>query len=239
VTSDEWSSAQQQPVSGYFGTGQRHAAELVAEESADGIDLLGFDVDTEDFTQILERYPRGHPEPSVFELLDGCYLVRVVFVGDLPDDLLDDVLDGHQARDAAVLVDQQRHVVSVSLHLGEKTVERLGVRHEHRRTHQFGDLYASPTVGGVIRLLHKVFEVHHADDIVHVLADHRDAGVPTAHGQRRRLPRRLVGFDPHHLGPRHHDLAGRGIAQLEYRLNHSAFVVGHDSALARHVDQLT
>jgi len=70
-----------------------------------------------------------------------------------------------------------------------------------------------------------------ADDVVGVLADHRDTGVTAAHRQRGRLAGRLVTFDPHHLGARNHHLTGRSIAEFKNRLDHSAFFVCHHAAL--------
>ena len=162
----------------------------------------------------------------------------VILVGDLPDDLLQHVLDGHQPGDRPVLVDQQRHVLAVLLHLTQQRIQRLGVRDEHRRPHHLRHGDVAPAIHRVIRLLDKIFEEDHADDVVHVLPNHRNAGMPAAHRQRSRLTSRLVGFDPHHLGARHHHLAGRRIAQLEHRLDHPAFVIGHHTALLRHVDHL-
>jgi hypothetical protein len=93
-------------------------------------------------------------------------------------------------------------------------------------------------VGRVVGLLHKVFEINHAENVVDVLPDHRDSGMAAAHRQRRGLPGRLVGLDPHHLGARHHHLAGRGVTQLEHRLDHAALVVGDHTALLGQVDDL-
>ena len=55
----------------------------------------------------------------------------VVLVGDLADDLLEDVLDRDQAGGAAVLVDDDRDVGALCLHLAQQVVDRLGVGHEH------------------------------------------------------------------------------------------------------------
>ena len=61
-------------------------------------------------------------------------LVLVVLVGDLADDLLQHVLDGHQAGDAAVFVRHQRHVVMAlaevaqSLREPRKTGDRRNFR---------------------------------------------------------------------------------------------------------------
>ena len=58
-----------------------------------------------------------HAKVLVAQFFHGGDLVRVVLVCDLADDLLQHVLDGDQAGDCAVLVDEQRHVVAVALHL--------------------------------------------------------------------------------------------------------------------------
>ncbi len=85
-------------------------------------------------------------------------------------------------------------------------------------------------------MLHNIFQVYDTDDIVDVLADDRNAGMPTAHRQRYRVVGRFVAFDPDHLGARHHHLAGGCVAEFEDRLDHSAFVGGDHAALLRQVD---
>ena len=85
-------------------------------------------------------------------------------------------------------------------------------------------------------LLHSVFQIHNTDDIVDVLTDHRNAGMPAAHRQRYRFVGRFVAFDPDHLGARHHHLAGRCIAKFENGLDHPALVGGDHAALLGQVD---
>src|SRR6266702_4282772 len=89
--------------------------------------------------QVLHRQPRRHPGLPVAEPLDR-RLLPVVLVGDLADDLLQDVLDRHQPRRAAVLVDHDRHVGLPGLHLPQQVVDRLAVRDEcggpHDRLHR-------------------------------------------------------------------------------------------------------
>ena len=121
-----------------------------------------------------------------------------------------------------------RSSASSGLESGTNTAGRITVGH----------LGVATAVGRVVRLLHEVLEVDDADDVVDVLPDHRDPGMAAAHRQRRRLTGRLVALDPHHLGARHHHLAGRGVAEFEHRLDHPALVVGHHAALLGQVDDL-
>lgn len=131
----------------------------------------------------------------------------------------------------AVLVDQQGHVVTVALHFPQQCVQRLGVRHEHSWPHHPRDGRFAAAVRRAERLLDKVFQVHHADDVVDVLADHRDSGMSAAYRQGHCLTGCLVAFDPDHLGARHHHLAGWGVTQLEDRLDHPALVGSNHAPL--------
>ena len=55
-------------------------------------------------------------------------LVEVVLVLDVADDLLEHVLDRHEARHAAVFVDDDRDVVAVGAELAQQHVEALRLR---------------------------------------------------------------------------------------------------------------
>src|SRR3712207_9066510 len=55
-------------------------------------------LDVEEGGEVLDRQPGGDPHRAVGQLLDRRALEAVVLVGDLADDLLEDVLDRHQAR---------------------------------------------------------------------------------------------------------------------------------------------
>jgi hypothetical protein len=53
-----------------------------------------------------------------------------VLVLDLADDLLDQVLQRHQPRRAAVLVQHDRHLDPLLAHLPDQVLHRLALRHE-------------------------------------------------------------------------------------------------------------
>src|SRR6266568_6150218 len=130
-----------QPQSGHGRgrAGDRNPPEPLGEQAADGLHVLGLDPDLEQLGQLVHRQPRRHPGLPVAEPLDR-RLLPVVLVGDLADDLLQDVLDRHQPRRAAVLVDHDRHVGLPGLHLPQQVVDRLAVRDEcggpHDRVHR-------------------------------------------------------------------------------------------------------
>src|SRR5712691_9278551 len=96
--------------------GDRHPAEPLRKQSADGLHVLGLDPNLEQLGQLVHRQPRRHPGVPVAEPLDR-RLLPVVLVCDLADDLLQDVLDRHQSGRAAILVDHDGHVRPPGLHL--------------------------------------------------------------------------------------------------------------------------
>ena len=73
----------------------RHAAQRLGQQTADGLHLVAGQVDVEQLAQVFHRQPSGDPDRSVPEVLDRRPF-DVVLVGDLADDLLEDVLDRHQ-----------------------------------------------------------------------------------------------------------------------------------------------
>ena len=127
----------------------------------------------------------GTRSGAVLELLDPGRLA-VVLVGDLADDLLDDVLDGDQPGGAAVLVDDDREVVLVALHLAQQVVDRLALGHEVHGPHHLGDGMPAG-LGGGVEPAGDVLEVEQAAHVVAVLADDRDPREAGPQEQRHRL----------------------------------------------------
>ena len=84
----------------------------------------------------------------------------------------------------------------------------------------------------------EVLEVGDAEDVVLVLTDDRDAGEAAAQRERQRLPHGLAALDPDHVGARHHDLAGEGVAELEDGVDHLPLAALDHLALLGQVDQL-
>ena len=73
------------------------------------------------------------------------------------------------------------------LHLPQQRVDRLGLRHERRRAHHLLDPGRAVRLGSALGPADQVLEVDDADDVVDVLADHRDAGEAGAQRQGQRL----------------------------------------------------
>ncbi len=105
----------------------------------------------------------------------------VVLVGDVADDLLDQILERHDAVGAAVFVDDDGHLHALFTQQREQRVELDAVRHDRRRIDDLRDPYASSPVRFDA---HGLLDVHDADDVVRALADD---GKPRMPGLTRRL----------------------------------------------------
>src|SRR5690349_22265660 len=118
--------------------GQRKVPELLREQAAGAVDVLVLEVEAEELAELVDRQTGVHAVASFAQLfhLRG---LAVVLVGDVAHELLDQVLEGHEAGDAAVLVDDHREVVGLDLHLAQQRVGLHRVGHEHRGPHELAD----------------------------------------------------------------------------------------------------
>src|SRR5437763_9988685 len=92
-----------EPRKGHALTRPRNAAEQRVDETSDRRHVLQVEVPVEPLAQVVERNPARHPVAAVALLLNLGFL-DVVLVADLADDFLEDVLDGDEARGAAIFV---------------------------------------------------------------------------------------------------------------------------------------
>ena len=196
-------------------------AEEVEHQPADGVPVGVGQLDLEQFVDLVDRGAAGHPEAAVGEALDLGGL-DVVLVDDLPHDLLEEVLQGDEAGGAAVLVDDDRHVELVLLHLPEELGHLLLLRHEHRRPHQLpqGAVGAVALPGAA----DDVLQVDEAEDVVRALPVGRQPGVAGVDGLLQGLVDAGIGLHADHVGAGHHDLPHDGVAELEDRVDEPALL---------------
>jgi hypothetical protein len=152
-------------------------------------------------------------------------LLNIVLVFDLADDFLDDILDGHEAVDAAELVDHQGHVDTRQPHL-QQQIERAHRRRNEQHLAQDGLEIERPVPDEAGE---HVLYVDHAHDIIERLAVDRQPRVTL----RAHDPNELRELDIHrhgrNIGARHHHVVGRQIAQLQDVSKQCAFILGDGS----------
>ena len=231
------------PLRGQFQTSHldgapedRHTSTDLVQQTADGVHLVLIDDDTQGFFEVIDVHRRGHAPVVRVDLLD-VGILPVVFVDDLADDLLEDVLDRDQPRSAAVFVDDDRNVLLVALHLLEEHIGQLALRHENRRTHRLGHRHLTPCSVRVHPPGH-ILEIDHADDVVRVLPRHRDARIARPQKQIQPLSHRAIRVDRHHVGARDHHLTGQRVAQLEDPVDHPALLRLDDLTVRGHIDEI-
>src|SRR3569623_3624529 len=110
----------------------RQSAEALHHPAADGIELLVAEVAVEIAVELVARRERLHSVDIIVVSLDVGVFLDVVLVDNLADDLLEHVLNGDEARDAAVFVDDDGHVIAACAEFLEQDVEALALGGEHR-----------------------------------------------------------------------------------------------------------
>src|SRR5437762_7124809 len=102
------------PSRHYAVTWFRHATEPLENEAGEGLVLALGQIPTKTLVHLEDGRPRAHEEDTgshlPVELSWG-----IIFVLDLADNLLHEILDRHESDRASVLVDHQRHVPPLGL----------------------------------------------------------------------------------------------------------------------------
>ena len=152
---------------------------VAEDEAADGVPVLVGEGHAEQLVELVDGQAAVDPQLAVGELLD-IVVLDVVLVDDLADQLLEAVLQRDEAGDAAVLVDEERHVELLGLHLAHQAGDRLGLGHEVGRAGQPGHgLEAAALPLGP----HEVLGVGDAEHVVDRVAHHGQPGEPVLDGE--------------------------------------------------------
>ena len=184
---------------------------MVQDQAADGVEFLVGEIRGEGAVEVVDLGLRLHPvAPRVVDLDVAVGLVEVVLVLDVADDLLQDVLDRHQPAGAAVLVDDDRHVVARHAELAQQHVEALRLGDEYRRAQPGAQVEACLGMDA-----QQVLGQQDADDVVATALDDREARVPGGDDEGEDLVERIDDVDDVHLRARHHHVADAGIGRRE------------------------
>ena len=152
----------------------------------------------------------------------------VVFVIDLADDLLDHILQGHQAAHPAELVDNDGQVDLLQLELAQQLGDRLGFGDEGDRVEELAQVEVGLRAAGADA--QQVLGMEDADDVIRVAFVDGDAGVAFLVDQPDQVRHRGVRGGADHLRRRGHDLRGLGAAEIKDRVD-QPFLVDGDQPL--------
>ncbi len=178
----------------------------------------------------------GH-EPAAVRLLAEVLSSLVVFVPDLADKLLQNVLEGDDALGAAVFVHDDGHVV-VLLPQGAQQLGDLGraggVEGGGDEVLQCGGFFQPGDV--------EILLMHDADDVVNGVVIDGQAGIAGFCECLRKLFQRNIVLHGHHVYAGRQDLFHLHVIELDGAADELAFPVGKLTValgLAHHGDQLT
>src|SRR5579864_1670970 len=94
----------------------RHAADVMHQEAAHGLETLPLNLDVEPPRNLVDAHLAAE-DVLPATLVDDRLGLDVVLVPDFPDDLLEQILDGDQAGGSAVFVDDDRALCLLTLEL--------------------------------------------------------------------------------------------------------------------------
>ena len=154
---------------------------------ANCFEAVGFDLHVEPIANHVDVDLRAEHVRAV-AFLDDRLGLDVVLVADLADDLLEQILERHQAGSPAVLVHHDRHLHLLPLELLEELGDALGLRHEGGRAHQRGERRRRAG-----REVDQVLHEDDAEDVVQVLLVDGETGVLLLAEPRAQLIERGVG----------------------------------------------
>ena len=210
------------------------------DQAADGVVLVVVEIGIEAFVEVVDRRQRIDHEQAVGLRSDQRMRIFgiVVFVVDLADDLFEHVLDRDQTGDAAVFVDHDRHVVARLAELAQQHVEALGFGNQHR--------WAQQRVGAVRAIVgdhaaQQVLGQQDAEDLVLVLAVHRETRMAGFDHALHQFQQRGLGGQGHHLRARDHHVADGEVGNGDRAFHHSQGVGGDQAiglGIAQQFDQI-
>ncbi len=194
----------------------RHAAQVVGEQAADGVDVLVGEVRAEGFVELADLGQPAHAHVAVGGGEDVVFLlVEIVFVLDVADDLLQHVFDGDQAGHAAVFIDDDGDVVAVDAEVAQQHVQPLGFGNEHGRAQHVAHVEAFVRV-----VAQQVLGQQDADDVVAAALVDGEARMRGLLDEGDEFGGRVGDVDRVHLRARDHDVARAQVGDLEDPFDH-------------------
>ena len=159
--------------------------------------------------------------------------------GEFADDLLQQVLERHQALDVAVLVDDECQAAPVALEVGQLHVERGALGHEVRfaAARQLDQPLARQRAAH--QFVGHALHVQQADEVVELAVVHRQSRVRRLASWSRMSSQLSPHVDAGDLLARDHDVVHRHAPEVEDRQQHLAVARrDHRRGLGHHRAQL-
>ena len=180
--------------------------------------------------QVKEGNASRHPKYLVWHDLLDIRLHLLILLMDVAYDLLDQILQGHHAGHAAVLVDEDGQLVLILLHLLKERVRPAVLRHKIGLGQHGADVQALQ--GALSRLNHQCLCGQNADDVVDLILIHRYLGVHGLENLVNISLHRLIDVNGHHILTGHHNLTGPLVVKGKDGCDHLFFYIVKYTRLA-------
>src|SRR5262249_29456130 len=145
---------------------------------------------------------------------------NIVLVGNIADDLLQDVLERNKAHELAVLVDDKRERRLPAPKCLDLLGQRPDVRYEPRRPGELDYVDLTEVSVTVLNRTRQDVGVEYADDVLSLAAPQRNARDRLGEDGLDHLLRRIVDAHGDHIGPMDHDIGHHEVAQVEQPTEH-------------------
>ena len=190
----------------------RQPTELTQHNAADGVVFVLAEFSAEVLVELVHRRHRLHHEFIALARLDQVVVVKIVLVADLAHDLLQHILDRHQARHLAVFIHHDRHVGAGLAEFPQQHIQALAFRHAGGGADHFLQRgFVQPVAEHQIQ---QIFRQQDADDVVRRITVDGEAGVGGFNDEGQVFFRLRRGGQHHALRARHHDLPHLHVGHL-------------------------
>ena len=159
-----------------------------------------------------------------------------MFVGNVADDLFENILERDEAQDHAIFVDDQREM-GLALQKGLKLVlQACRIGHKPGIERDILDLHMRDVAARILERAQQILGVQHADDVVGLAAPDRHARIGRADNRMEKLARRQIGVDRVHFRPVDHHVLDGEFAEIEQAAEHIAFRALHAAFPVHEID---
>ena len=206
----------------------RQLPESIDHQAANRVELFIAERGTKEFIEFIDGRECLDHERVVINRANQLPFFDIGLVFDFTHNFLEHVLDSNQARNTAVLVDHDRHVVAVLPELSQQHVEPLALRDSNYRPHEFFNTWH---ITVTLNQRQQVLGEQHADDIVDTITNDRVARVARLDNFGQRFLKRLIGINHNHLRAGDHDVAHLHVGHEQCALHDFARVLIDDLVL--------
>ena len=163
----------------------------------------------------------GDPPQVVAQLFNFGVLVGVKFVVDVADDLLQQVLHGHDAAHAAVFVHDDGQMRLLLLHVAKQRVCGHGFGYQIGTAQQLAQGLGRVQLG----VEQEIAGVEHAYDIIDIAVIYREAAQAAFTNGTEDLLAAFAHMQGHHIHAVHHHVGRGGVVELKDVFDHGALIL--------------